>query len=73
MRQSQEPSGIREGRFGVLTVLLSPPALVGSRRLRQSHEQEAKTIPWTLNNKKKHRKYPQNVAQQVGSMSEGIY
>lgn len=52
MRQSQEPSGIREGRFGVLTVLLSPPALVGCRRLRQSHEQEAKTIPWTLNNKK---------------------
>lgn len=52
MRQSQEPSGIREGRFGVLTVLLNPPALVGSRRLRQSHEQEAKTIPWTLNNKK---------------------
>lgn len=37
MRQSQEPGGIREGRFGVLTVLLSSPVLVESRRPRQSH------------------------------------
>lgn len=37
MRQSQEPGVIREGRFGVLTVLLSSPALVKSRRPGQSH------------------------------------
>lgn len=44
MKQSQEPGGLREGRFGVLTVLLTCPML------SSGGEQEAGTIPRTLAN-----------------------